>query len=354
MMTSRPIQPKQAFWLFDPRFAAVLGLTVLLAACGGGGGGGGGGVTVPPYLNLTVTPASIVTYPSSSFTLNVSASTNASATPTVTLGTLPTGISTTATFPLSVPSSGASITFETAATLAAGTFTIVVNGEAGSATASASIAGSVQTNPPAFSFVTPFSLELSVSAGGSGQIQFDTQANGQAYYDVQLSVSGLPPGTTASVSPQAITPGQSTTVSVTASSSAPPSQNTSVTLTGTPSAQVSPASITFLLDVTPAGGLLPDNRTDYVATDDTPYAAVYDPTHGLIFASNPSWNRVEVISATTHAIVNRIPIREPRGIDISQDSSTVWVGSGSRQVFSINTTSFTVARYLLPQGSVSY
>jgi len=330
------------------RLTAFLDVLLLLAACGGGGGNGG---TPPaaPYLDLTVTPSSVVTYPSSSFTVNVSASTNASVTPTIILGTLPAGISTNAMFPLSVPSEGASITFQTTATIAAGNFSIAISGQAGSATASASIAGSVQTNPPAFYFVIPLSVELSVSAGGSAQIQFMTQANGQAFYNVQLSVGGLPPGTSATISPQTITPGQSTTVTVTASSSAPQSQNTNVTLTGTPLAPVSPASITFLLSVIPAGGSLADNRTDYVSTEDTPFAAVYDAAHGLIFASNPSWNRVDVISATTHAIVNRISIREPRGIDLSHDSSTVWVATGSRQIYAINTTSFALKRYLAPQ-----
>ncbi len=143
-------------------------------------------------------------------------------------------------------------------------------------------------------------------------------------------------------------------VTITASSTAPESQDVTVTLTGTPSAPLPPASIQFLVDVTPQAASLPDNRTDYVSTDDTPYAAVYDPAHQHIFASNDTWNRVDVISTVTHVIVTRIPIREPRGIDITQDGSTVWVASGSRQVFAINTSTLAITRYLLPQGSVSY
>jgi hypothetical protein len=195
-----------------------------------------------------------------------------------------------------------------------------------------------------------------VPFGGSGQIQFSTNSDAipSADYEIQLSVSGLPSGTTASVSPATIMPGQSTTVTVSASSTAPDAQNVTVTLTGTPLAPAPPSSITFLVDVTPPPGSLPNNRTDYVSTEDTPYAAVYDSAHGLIFASNSSWNRVDVISATIHAIVTRIPLREPRGIDITQDNSTVWVASGSRQVFAINTSTFAVTRYLLPTGSQPY
>ena len=64
-----------------------------------------------------------------------------------------------------------------------------------------------------------------------------------------------------------------------------------------------------------------------------------------------SWNRVDVISTLNHSIVSHIPLPDPRGIDISQDNSTVWVATGSRQVFSIDTSNFGVSRYLLPLGS---
>jgi hypothetical protein len=187
-------------------------------------------------------------------------------------------------------------------------------------------------------------------------MQFGTQVNSaqQADYSIQLSLSGLPPGTTGTIDPQTICPGQSTTVTITASSTAPESQNVSVTLKGTPSASVSSASISFLVDVTPKPGSLPDNRTDYVSTEDTPYAAVYDPLHHLVFASSESWNRVDVISSVTHAIVTEVPVRDPRGIDITQDDSTVWVASGSRQVFAINASTLAITPYLLPAGSIGY
>jgi len=247
--------------------------------------------------------------------------------------------------------------FQTTATIAVGTYTLTFNGEAGSATASVNVTATLQPTPPPFYFLRPgLSSEVEVPAGGSGKIQFMTAANGPTNYQVQLSLSGLPPGTTATINPQTITPGQSTTVTITASSTAPESQNTTVTLTGTAPAPVAPASIGFLVDVTAASGYVPENRTDYISTEDTPFAAVYDSAHKLIFASNDSWNRVDVISTTTHAILSRILLPEPRGIDITQDDSTVWVLTGSRQVFAINTSSLAVSHYVLPagSGSVSY
>jgi hypothetical protein len=86
------------------------GLCLFLLSCGGGGGasfGGGGNNPPPPTLNLTASPSSVIVFANNSFTVNVSASTNATETPTVTLATLPQGVSTSTKFPLSVPSGGA-------------------------------------------------------------------------------------------------------------------------------------------------------------------------------------------------------------------------------------------------------
>jgi hypothetical protein len=90
-----------------------------------------------------------------------------------------------------------------------------------------------------------------------------------------------------------------------------------------------------------------------VSTAGTPYAAVYDATHNLIFSSNPDWNRVDVISNATHKIVKSIPIRSPRGIDITQDRAHVWVQTASRNLYEINTSSLQANQYSLPAGPVS-
>jgi DNA-binding beta-propeller fold protein YncE len=149
---------------------------------------------------------------------------------------------------------------------------------------------------------------------------------------VALSISGLPAGTSASFNPATILPGQSGTVTITATSTAAPAQNAEIQVTGTPLAPVSTSSITFLVDVAPKPGSLPNNRTDYLSTEATPYGAVYDPVHKLIFSSNNSWNRVDVISVATHALVKAIAIPDPHGIDMAIDNSRVWVATGSQRV----------------------
>ncbi len=330
-------------------------LAVVLSCASCGGGGGGGGTPPPIQLALVVSPSAATIYPSSSFTVLVTASANSSSQPSLTSVTLPAGITTTASFPLDIPSAGVSIHFQTSSGIAAGSYTLTFSGSVGSISSTANLVATVQTSTPSsFFFPTPLFSEVAVPFGGSSQVQVTTLATPPASYDVQLSLSGLPAGTSATINPSIITVGQSATITITAASTAPFAENVSITLTGTPGAPVPSASLRFLLDVTPKPGSLPNNRTDYVATEATPYAAVYDPTHRLIFASNDSWNRVEVISSTTHTLLKRISIPEPRGIDITQDHSKVWVATGSRQVFSIDTTSFGVSRYLLPLGSGSY
>jgi len=224
---------------------------LLVTACGGsgsassvGGGGGGGAGTPPATLSLSASPSALTILDGTSTTVTVTAQVSGTtATPTVTLGQLPPGLTTTTSFPLAILAGGAQITFVAGADLTAKTYTISLNGVAGTASAS-------------------------------------------------------------------------------------------TTLTAAASA--------------PLG-----NRTDYLSTEGTPASAVYDPVHNLIFSSNPSWNRVDVISNATHQIVKNVPVMAPRGIDITQDDSKVWVATASQLVYCIDTASYTATRYLLPNYSFS-
>jgi hypothetical protein len=330
----------------------VLITATFLASCGGGsssGGSGSSGGGSNASLSLLV-PSLVTMLPGSAYTVSVTAiAYKTTVTPAITSAQFPAGVTITPAFPLSIPSAGTTLTLQTSASIAAGTYTVILNGEAGTATATAQISITVQTtNLPAFYFDTGLFNEVALPIGGSGQIQVIANSNGTADFNVILSAEGLPPGTTATFNPPVVFPGNASTVTLTANATAPFSQNVNVTITGTPQAPIAAATTNFLASVTAAQNALPNNRSDYVSTDATPYGAVYDSTHGLIFSSNNSWNRVDVISTVTHSIVQSVSIRDPRGIDISQDNSTVWVATGSQQVFAINTTTFAFTRYQLP------
>lgn len=245
---------------------------------------------------------------------------------------------------------GARLHFQNAASLATGSYNVPLTGTAGTANATTTLGLTVSAGPvPGFSLTTLSASELSVAPGSSGSIQFASTTYLGTDYDITPSVSGLPTGTTATVNPGVFYPGETVTVTVTAAANAPLVQNVLVKLTGTPSiSTVNPASAGFYLDVMPPPGSLANSRTDFVATAGTPYVAVYDAAHSLIFASNPSWNRVDVVSNVTHKVVKSIPIRSPRGIDITQDNSVVWVQTGTQNYYAIDTTNFRVTQYALP------
>jgi hypothetical protein len=312
--------------------------------------------TSPPALALCASPSPTTVYAGSSFSFTVQPSeVNINGNGTLTLGSLPAGITST-NASVVLPSGGATLHLQAANSTAAGTYDLALNGAAGAATATGDFNFTVSTSaPPSFFFVSPLKTEVGVPIGGTGSIQYGTSVNSitSVDFDITPSVAGLPPGTAAAFSPSTFLPGQSVTVTLSAASTAPVTQNASVTLTGTPSAQVASATTSFFTDVTQPPGSLPGNRTDFVPTAGTPYAAAYDATHNLIFSSNPDWNRVDVISNATHKIVKSIPVRSPRGLDITQDNSHVWVQTASPNVFAIDTVSLQARQFVLPSGPVT-
>lgn len=328
--------------------ALVLAFGLITINCGGGSGGGNGGGS-PAALNLSYNPQNLVAYPGTTFLLNITANASGtSAPPTISLGTLPTGLTTTTAFPLQVSSSGANIDFEIAAALAAGSYSIPITGVAGSATAHISVPLTISSGTPSQAyFVQPQFGEIGVIAGESSSIQ--AQVLGELAVRACAQHQRPPPGTSATFSPPLVQPGDTFTVTITASSSAPVAQNVELTITGTPTANVLPSTLTLLLDVTQPSGIGWTNRTTYVSTRATPFSAVYDPVHQLIFSSNQTWNRIDVISNSTHSLVRSLPVRDPRGLDISIDDTTIWVATGTQVMYGIDTTTMKATRYQLPR-----
>jgi hypothetical protein len=307
--------------------------------------------TNPALLALCISPSPVTVFPNSNFSVTVQASeVNANANVMVALGALPSGI-TAPVQSFQVPMSGTTLHFQAANTTTPGNYDLAFNATAGAATTTADFVFTVSSGPvPAFFFVSPTRTEVGVPIGGSGSIQYQTAVDSSSPldFDITPSATGLPPGTTASFSPNVFSVGQAVTVTLTAANNAPVTQNASVTLTGTASAQVASVTASFLADVTQPPGSLPGNRTDFVSTGGTPYRAVYDATHNLIFSSNPDWNRVDVISNVTHKIIKSVPVRWPRDIDITPDNTQVWVQAASQNILSINTSSLQATQYSLP------
>ena len=225
----------------------------------------------------------------------------------------------------------------------------MLTGQAGGATSTTSLAITVESVTFSAIVINLSANDISVPIGGTQRIGVTASVFAVPEFDIALSASGLPPGLTASFSPATVLPNGSSILTLTAASTAPVTQNTFMTVTGTPASGAMKASTSVVLSVSPQPGTLANNRTDYVSTEGSPFSAVYDSTHGLIFSSNPAWNRVDVISASTHAIQAQVAIRNPRGVAIVQDNSKVWVAAQSQLMYEIDTTTLAVSLHALPK-----
>jgi IPT/TIG domain-containing protein len=317
--------------------------------------------TAPAALALCANPSPANAYPASNFSFTIVPSeVNIPGNATVTLGTLPAGVTATAST-ITVRPTGAPVHLKAAGTTALGSYDLSFKGTAATASATGDFSFTVISSAGASGFsLVPrnFVTELAVPIGSSASLTFDAPApfgsgSNPILFDVTPSLSALPPGTTVTFTPPTFPVGQSVTVTLAAAANAPVTQNFSITLTGTPSAAVPAATAQFFADVTQPPGSLPDSRTDFVGTEGTPYYAVLDPIHNLIFSSDPDWNRIHVISNATHKVVKTIPVRGPRGIDITQDLKHVWVQTASPQLYEIDTTTLQATHYTLPASNVS-
>lgn len=314
----------------------------------------------PAALSVCANPSPATVFPSTTFSFAIQPSeVNISGNATVSLGTLPSGVSaTTSTIP--VPPAGSQAHLKTSSTIPAGNYDLSFTATAGSTTATSDFGFTVASPTGLALSFQPinFDNEVGVPIGGSGSITYFvlpplSSPNGPVIFDVTPSLSTLPPGTTATFSPATVGVGQSLTVTLSASSNAPVTKNAAITLTGTPLAPIPVATTQFFADVTQPPGSLPNSRTDFVGTVSKPFGAAFDPVHNLIFASNPDWNRVDVISNATHKIVKSIPVPGARAIDVSPDFKHAWAETASSQLYEIDTTTLQATHFTLPASVIS-
>jgi hypothetical protein len=285
---------------------------------------------------------------------------------TVTLGTLPPGFTAPA-MSATLPPSGTAVRVNAGTGVKPGSYSFALNGTAEGATAAGDFSFTLASGTPNGFYLSPLSLpsEVQIPIGGSTQVDLvagvDFSGGGSLTpdYSITPSASGLPAGVTASFAPSAFFPesafgpGQIIILTLSASANAPVAQNATITITGSPAVKVSPATLKLTAFVSQPPNKMPGSRTDFVSTAGTPYAAAFDQAHDLIFASNPDWNRVDVISNRSHKIIKSIPVRSPRGIDVTPNGQNVWVQTAAQSIFEINTTTLQAKSYLIPTSTVN-
>jgi hypothetical protein len=266
---------------------------------------------------------------------------------TVNFTGVPTGTTISPSAPFKMAPGSQSVTLIFPSNTAQQSYTVAVQASSGSLQHSASVALQIQQQTLANFSVVLNNSELSFAQGGSGStiVGLGATSNGNTNFEVQFSVTGLPGGVQATFSANPLVMGQPAVgLTLTASANAGLANYATVTIVGTRTVDGNQQSATFVLNVTPPVGSLPPIRTDFVREDGTPAAAVYDPVHNVVYASNTQWNRVDVISPVTHQIVNSIPAPSPTGMDMSLDGKHLIVTSNVQQIVSIDTTSLQVVR----------
>ena len=189
----------------------------------------------PPDFSLSVVPASLTLQAGGSaqpFTVSATALNGFTGTIDVTLSGLPNGVAAApATFTLT-PGTPQQISLNAGSTTPGGSSTLTVSAVSGSISHSAPLQITVQPVAPDFSLsLSPATISLTVG-GAAQQVSITANAVGAFNSPVNITLTGLPAGVTATPSTLTLTPGSAQSISLQASSTAA-AGDSSVTVQGT-------------------------------------------------------------------------------------------------------------------------
>lgn len=208
-------------------------------------------VSGPPDFSVTASPSSqtVTQGNSTTYTASVGAISGYTGTVNLSVGGLPTGA--TASFsPTSVSGSGNSaLTVSTATTTPTGTYTLTITGTSGGLSHSATVTLVIPTPDYSIS-ATPASQ--TVSQGNSANYTTTIAALNGFTGAVNLTVSGLPTGATASFNPTSITASGTSTLTITTASTTAIGTYT-LTITGTSGSLSHSATVTLTVSATTGG-----------------------------------------------------------------------------------------------------
>ncbi|HJZ88667.1 MAG TPA: hypothetical protein VKN99_26015, partial [Polyangia bacterium] len=206
----------------------------------------------PNDFSISVSPGSATVQAGGAVVYMVSTAVTSGSSETVDLsvGGLPGGV--TASFSPAQVSSGGSSTLTVTTTSAAtpGTVTLIITGTAASGSHTATADLTVTPPPPPDDFSLSISpTSATVLAGGTVTYTVSTAVTSGNSELVDLSVSGLPSGVTASLSSTSVTSGSSATLTVSASAGASPGTAT-LTVTGSAASGTHTASASLTVEST--------------------------------------------------------------------------------------------------------
>jgi len=264
----------------------LLFIAVLLASCGGGGSGA---KVTPPSADFTLstTPAAVALAPGGpGQTVNIEAvAVNSfSGSVAIAVSGLPAGVTAQpATFTLTAGMSR-SVTITAAASASTGDATISITGTSGTLTHTKTVTATIAATPDFTLSLTPASLSLT-SGGAGASVNVKATAMDGFNSSVNVAISGLPTGVTASPASLTLTPGTAQTVTIKAAASAA-AGSAKLTLTGTSGAltHTAAANVTisaaapapdFTLSISPSSSTLTAGATGATVSVKT------DPANGF-------------------------------------------------------------------------
>jgi len=209
------------------------------------------------------------------------------------------------------------------------------------------------TPPPAGDFsvsVQPNSVSLGQSF--SNDVQVSVMATNGFSGQVNISITGMPSGMTASPANFILSPNnqQSVTLSAAASTSV---GSTNLSVTGTSGALSHTSHLAVAVDSL-ASNMHPPGRVRYLRTDaqwDYGFLnffpqqwIIYDPGTNRFFANNTALNRIDVFDATTELQIAQIPVPGPWVSDESPDFSTIYVGTQVGDLYVVDAVAMAVTK----------
>jgi hypothetical protein len=294
--------------------------------------------------------------PGTSTTVNVSlqAQNGFDGTATVAISGLPDGLTVVPSSPFSLTAAGQVLNFDAGSSVPDGNYTISL--QASSGTLSASASASLSVAPPASFSVVPSKNNLTVQYGSSVSTTISfAPGTGATDYTLQLAVSNLPGGITASFSPNPVSPNSQSTLAFTAPAEGLPVSNLSVTITATRSTDAARQSAQLDLSTLAPASPPTSSRSDFVRTDDTPAAIAYDSTHNQILVCNPHLSRIDVVSPSSHQVVKGIPVPGAEGLTLTPDNSILYAAGPMQKLVAIDTASLAVVhQYIYPKYNGDY
>jgi hypothetical protein len=71
----------------------------------------------------------------------------------------------------------------------------------------------------------------------------------------------------------------------------------------------------------------------------------YDESRGLLFATNPGLNELDVISGRDFSVQARVPVPQPWGIDQMADGNTLVIGTQAQEIITVNEDTLSVTQH---------